>query len=154
MSSPKTEPADPRISAVVVVRPPDQREEGAPLPQKSKAVTSTLQGLGISVDQADQMAGPPDESVPSEAVVLDRVKIFFTRNGFEVHAPLRMTFSIGGALSKFAMFGDEIVVDHETFPASVTVQGGGTELSLQTLPDDIRNVVASIHFPPSMDFPV
>jgi len=80
-----------------------------------------------------------------------QLKAHLTKAGFEVHAPFNTTFSIGGKQSLFEeYFGQKVVVD-EGLISTVTVEGGGKELSLDTMPDDMRAFVHSVTFvsPPS-----
>jgi hypothetical protein len=81
-----------------------------------------------------------------------KVKAHFTQAGFEVHAPLRRSFSIGARRSKFEdYFGTRLVVEEEDLFGAVTTEDGKPELSLDPLPDDLRPLVQSVTFPPSPD---
>lgn len=140
-------PEERTVSAVVVIRPAEQRTAGGPQPEAGQAAASALQSLGFNVTQGEE---PVAETPPTDDEVLffDRVKAFFTRSGFEVHAPIGMTFSIGGHLSHFEdMFGQRVIVDDDALFSPVEVEGGGRELSLERLPEGIRAVVESITFP-------
>ncbi|HEX2047090.1 MAG TPA: hypothetical protein VHF27_04950 [Acidimicrobiales bacterium] len=81
-----------------------------------------------------------------------QVKSFLTKAGFEVHAPFQTSFSIGAAKSLFEeFFGRKLVVE-EGLISSVTVDGGGRELPVDALPDEVRPLVRSIAFVPPPDF--
>ncbi len=96
-----------------------------------------------------QAAGAPDLH-DNQATA--QTKTFLTKAGFEVHAPFQTSFSIGAAKSLFEeFFGRKLVVD-EGLISSVTVDGGGLELPVDALPDDIRPLVKSISFVPPPDF--
>lgn len=79
------------------------------------------------------------------------IKTHLTKAGFEVHAPFHSSFSIGGKQSLFeSYFGQKLTVD-EGLISEVSVEGGGRDLSVEALPDDVRPLVRSISFvsPPS-----
>lgn len=81
-----------------------------------------------------------------------KAKSHFTNAGLEVHAPFTTSFSVGGAASRFEdVFGTKLVVD-DSLLGSITVEGGGFELPLDTLPDEIRALVQSVAFLPPPDF--
>jgi hypothetical protein len=81
-----------------------------------------------------------------------QTKAFLTKAGFEVHAPFQTSFSIGAAKSLFEeFFGRKLVVE-EGLITSVTVDGGGLELPVDALPDEVRPLVRSISFIPPPDF--
>ncbi|MGH9155590.1 MAG: hypothetical protein ACRD1K_07125 [Acidimicrobiales bacterium] len=78
-----------------------------------------------------------------------KAKGHFTAAGFEVHAPLGTSFSIGGKRSLFErVFGQSVCVDEETVGAVVTVEGGGLELPTAGLPDEVRSQVKGVSFMP------
>ncbi len=81
-----------------------------------------------------------------------QTKSFLTKAGFEVHAPFQTSFSIGAAKSLFEEFFGRKLVIEEGLIASVTVDGGGLELPVDALPDEIRPLVRSISFVPPPDF--
>ncbi len=81
-----------------------------------------------------------------------QTKTFLTKAGFEVHAPFQTSFSIGAAKSLFEeFFGCKLLVE-EGLITSVTVDGGGVELPVDALPDEVRPLVRSISFIPPPDF--
>ncbi len=109
--------------------------------------------LSAVVQMADagarQAAGAP-ELHDNQATA--QAKAFLTKAGFEVHAPFQTSFSIGAAKSLFEeYFGRKLVLE-EGLITSVTVDGGGLELPVDALPDDIRPLVKSISFVPPPDF--
>ncbi len=95
-------------------------------------------------------------SVPANDMAsIAPVKGHFTSAGFEVHAPLGASFGIGGPKSLFEKtFNRLLVVNDQDLVTSVTVEGGGFDLPLDPLPDDLRAVVESIRFipPPALAF--
>ena len=140
------EPEERALSAVVTLRPPDHREASAAAGPEGEEPDEELRSRGFAVDADHAAAGPA--AVPEEIRVVDRVKAFFTRAGFEVHAPLGSTFSIGAKRQLFEeFFGRGLDVDPDAFPSAVTVEGGGADLPLDPLPDEVRAVVQSISFP-------
>lgn len=85
--------------------------------------------------------------------VVARVKGHLASAGFEVLAPFATSFSVGAKTSLFAqVFGATVVVDEDQLPAQVHIEGGGHELPLDPLPDDVRAAVESISFIPPPDF--
>ncbi|MEO7836627.1 MAG: hypothetical protein ABIS21_03170 [Acidimicrobiales bacterium] len=88
----------------------------------------------------------------SHAGNIAKAKSHFTSAGLEVHAPFSTSFSVGGAPSRFeSVFGEKIEVD-DTLLGSVTTEGGGLELRLDSLPEEIRDLVESVAFLPPPDF--
>ena len=83
------------------------------------------------------------------------VKGHFTSAGFEVHAPLGASFGIAGPKSQFEKtFGVDLAVSDEDLITTVTTTSGDLELPLDSLPENIRTIVASIRFiePPPLVF--
>ena len=117
-----------------------------------------------SLDRADptvsavvQIASPEEReaaNVPTmhDNQALAQVKGSLTKAGFEVHAPFATSFSIGGRQSLFEKYFGQSVVVSEGLMSSVTLEGGGTELAVDALPDDIRPLVKSISFMPPPNF--
>ncbi len=95
-------------------------------------------------------------SVPANDMAsISPVKGHFTTAGFEVHAPLGSSFGIAGPKSLFEKtFGQPIVVNDQELVTSVTVEGGGYELPLDPLPEEVRSVIESVRFvePPPLPF--
>ncbi len=149
--------SDPWVSAVVQLRAGLGEASGQTA--DPQAVMAQAVGMleGVSVDAAptpDQGQGPSEVGVPLHENPIARAKSYFTSAGFEVHAPLRSSFSIAGRRSLFeSFFGDRVVVDEEVLGGSVTTGAGGSELALDRLPEEIRTLVEKISFPPSPQLP-
>lgn len=121
---------DPNVSAVVHLQAPE-RPETEPVPA----------------------SGPQAGALTQQDIA--KAKSHFTSAGFEVHAPLGLSFSIGGKRSLFErVFGQALSVDEETVGASVRTEGGGLDLPIEGLPDDIRARVRAVTFvePPPLIF--
>jgi hypothetical protein len=122
MTANKLDQTDPAVSAVVELRPRDELEESESDPEAYQRATS-------------------------------KIKAHFTSAGFEVHAPFTTSFSIGGKVSLFeSYFGTRVVFESEGLGTSITVEGGETELSLDSIPEDVSGIVKSVHFMPPPDF--
>ena len=83
------------------------------------------------------------------------VKGHFTSAGFEVHAPMGSAFGIAGPKSLFEKtFGVTLVVNEGDMITTVTVEGGGYDLPVDPLPDDMRSIIESLRFiePPPLVF--
>lgn len=81
-----------------------------------------------------------------------QVKGWFTKAGYEVHAPFQTSFSIGAKQSLFEeTFGTTLVLE-EGLTSSVTVEGGGRDLDVDRLPEEIRQLIKTISFIPPPDF--
>ncbi len=95
-------------------------------------------------------------SVPANDMAsISPVKAHFTTAGFEVHAPLGSSFGIAGPKSLFEKtFGQTLVVNDQELVTSVTVEGGGYDLPLDPLPENVQGVVESVRFiePPPLPF--
>jgi hypothetical protein len=80
-------------------------------------------------------------------------KSHFTKAHFEVHAPFQTSYSIGAKRSHFEeYFGQKLIVE-EGLLTSVTLEDGSRELTLDTVPDEVRPLIRSIFFTPPPDFP-
>ena len=140
------------LSAVVQLKPANERapedavEEAGPAPQ-------------VQVPEGIHIAPAPGEAtrevkVPVAVAQVARIKQFFANSGFEVHAPVGSTFSIGGKQSLFERFFEvTLEVDEDQLGAPVSVQGGGRSLNLSTLPQEFRDIVAEISFIPAVQVP-
>ena len=83
-----------------------------------------------------------------------RIKAHFGAGGFEVHAPLFASFSIGARQSLFEeVFGVLLVVDQENLATTVTTSEGSLDLPVAQLPEEVRREVVSVAFMPPFDFP-
>lgn len=95
-------------------------------------------------------------SVPaSDMASIAPVKAHFTSAGFEVHAPLGSTFGIAGPQTLFEKtFGLTLEINDQDLVTSITVEGGGVDLPLDSLPESLRVVVEAIRFiaPPPLLF--
>lgn len=117
----------------------------ATLDQADPTVSAIVE---IASDDEREAAGMPGMHANQAT---SQLKASLTKAGFEVHAPFQTTFSIGAKKSLFEeYFGLELAID-EGLLGIVTVTGGGQELSLDAVPDDVRVFVRRIAFvsPPS-----
>jgi hypothetical protein len=81
-----------------------------------------------------------------------QVKGWFTKAGFEVHAPFISSFSIGAKQSLFEeTFATRLILD-EGLTSSVTLEDGGRDLDVNRLPEEIRVLIKSISFVPPPDW--
>lgn len=145
--------SDPYVSAVVTVR----RDEGA---ASDEPTVADPQGVGAQGAAVLEGSGggptaphgghhaPHDIAVPASGSSVARAKGYFTRAGFEVHAPFGSIFSIGATQAHFErFFGQRLVVDEDRLGGPVTVEGAGQELSLTSLPEEIAETIESIALP-------
>ena len=110
----------------------------------------TLSAVVQMADASEREAAGATELHDNQA--LAEIKTYLTKTGFEVHAPFQTSFSIGAAKSFFEeYFGRKLTVE-EGLISSVTVDGGGLELPVDALPDNVRPLVRSIAFVPPPDF--
>jgi hypothetical protein len=117
---------DPTLSAVVTVLPAGERTTEAPV--GALDLTEDLRAVGLA-------------------------KARLTSAGFEVHAPMALSFSIGGKQSVFeSVFGTKVVVDDSDLVRRVTTEDGGTDLPLDNLGDELRGLIKSVTFTPAPDF--
>ncbi len=87
---------------------------------------------------------------PRDLATIAKTKSYFTNAGFEVHAPLGMSFSIAAKRSHFEeYFGQKLAIDDEDLFGAVTTEGGEAVLPLDPLPEDIRPMVRAVTFPPA-----
>ncbi len=137
------------LSAVVELRPPEEREVAEQPAEEETAVPAQPQvPEGVHIAPAPGEA-PREVKVPVAAAQMARAKQYFTSSGFEVHAPVGSTFSIGARQSAFErFFGVTLHVDADQLGSPVEVEGGGRELSLEPLSEEVRGVVRQISFPP------
>lgn len=81
-----------------------------------------------------------------------QLKANITKAGFEVHAPFQTSFSIGAKKSLFEeFFGQKLEIDEGLLGIVTIAEDGSQELSLDTVPDDVKPYVRSVKFvsPPS-----
>ncbi len=117
---------DPRLSAVVELLPADRRTTETP--DSSIDLSEDLRAIGLA-------------------------KARFTAGGFEVHAPMGLSFSIGANRSLFEeFFSTEVVVDDSELVRKVTNAEGGLDLPLGAVSEELRGLVASVRFvaPPDL----
>ena len=150
--------SDPYVSAVVTLRTHQGDGGGeapAPDPQVASQAAAILEGGSPSPNIASRRtAAPGDISVPEGGDLTTQIKGYFTNAAFEVHAPLRSSFSIGAPRSRFeSFFGHELVIDEGTLGSPVTTEDGTRELSTENFPAEVRNAVESILLPEPPDFP-
>jgi hypothetical protein len=116
------DPEDPTINAVVTILPKEERRTESP--EGGVPLSEDLRVVGL-------------------------VKSRLTSAGFEVHAPFTGQFSIGAKKSQFeAYFGTKVNVDDSQLIRTITTEGGGYDLPLDGLPDELKGLVKSISFPP------
>lgn len=100
-------------------------------------------------NQEREAAGAP---VLHDNQATAQVKGWFTKAGFEVHAPFISSFSIGGKQTLFEeTFGAKLLIA-EGLTSSVTLEGGDRDLDVTRLPDEIRLLIKTISFIPPPDF--
>lgn len=118
---------DPTLSAVVTI-----------LPSADRTTVAPVGGIDLGEDL--------------RAVGLAKQR--FTTSGFEVHAPMGSSFSIGGRLSLFeSFFAVKVVVDDSQLMRRVTIDGGGDlELPLAALTEELQGLVRSVQFAAPPDF--
>lgn len=145
--------SDPYISAVVSLRrggTPDSDEATVENPGGVAGEgAAILEGASASeFALADRTVSPTDVAVPTQGGAIARAKAYFTKAGFEVHAPLGATFSIGNRKSRFeTFFGQPLVIDENRLGGPVTTEAGARDLPLEPLPEEIREMVETITLP-------
>lgn len=122
---------DPTLSAQVVLRP----ASGA-APPGEQLTAATLEGY---------------EPAPQAVAT---VRVFFERAGFETGEVAGISFAITARRSRFEdVFGDQLALSPAGRAGTdVTVAGGGRELSLEALPDDVAAAVQAVTFTPPPAF--
>ncbi|MGH9178092.1 MAG: hypothetical protein ACRD0N_06015 [Acidimicrobiales bacterium] len=142
------------LSAVVQLKPVEERapeggdeaEEGGP-------------PMHVDVPEGIHIAPAPGEEtrevkVPVAVAQVARAKQFFTSEGFEVHAPVGSTFSIGGKQSLFERFFDvALTVDENQLGNPVSLEDGSRTLVLDGLPEELQHLIADITFAPAVQIP-
>ena len=149
---------DPMVSAVVEVRddaPNDGQTVDDPIDVVSEAA-AVIGGVDLGLDIAPDPSGGSagGDPAPKQGNAMAKVKRYFEKARFDIHAPIGMTFSIAARRSFFEQFfGASLVVDEERFFAPVTTADGGDQLPTAALPDEIRDLVRSISLPPPPELP-
>lgn len=139
------------LSAVVQLRPVEERAPGdEPVAPPPPDIT-----IPEGVHIAPAPGAPTREvKVPVAVAQVARTKQFFANSGFEVHAPVGSTFSIGGKQSVFERFFDvELSVDETQLGSPVSTASGERHLDLDTLPEEFHLILESITFPPAVEIP-
>lgn len=150
--------SDPFVSALVQVRPDaPEGTSGPPSPDPQGVVSeaaAVLDGVNMGTEELGGAGDPDAVGVPDQGSAVAKAKGYFTKAGFEVHAPVGDTFSIGAPQSHFEeFFGQRLSVDQERLFGSVTTGDGEDHLPLESLPEEVRAMVESISFPPPPDLP-
>ncbi len=148
--------ADPYLSADVKLHSGRSRRVDEATVENPEGVgaegAAILEGAATGEPLPSSATGPGDVSVPTSGSDLARAKAYFTKAGFEVHAPLGTSFSIGNRKSRFeTFFGQALVLDDDVLGSPVTLEGGGRDLPVEPLPDEIREMVESITLPEPPD---
>lgn len=148
---------DPYVSAVVHLATVADEGDEPPVddPEGVAAQGAAVLAGGPTAPVSRQSEASPREiPVPDSPSAAARVRGYFTSAGFEVHAPLGTTLSIGAHQSRFeSFFGTRLVVDEEQLGAPVTTESGGRELPLEDLPEEVRRVVEKIALPLPPELP-
>jgi hypothetical protein len=149
--------SDPYLSAVVSLRRDSQPEPGEATVENPGGVggeaAAILEGSSPTEESSSSRAvSPADVAVPAHGGAIARTKAYFTKAGFEVHAPLGALFSIGNRKSRFeTFFGRALVIDEERLGGPVTTEDGGRQLPLEPLPEEIRDLIEEITLPDPPD---
>ncbi|MDQ3679243.1 MAG: hypothetical protein M3378_01615 [Actinomycetota bacterium] len=152
------ETRDPLVSAVVAVRE-DAQSDGPAVDDPVDVVAeaaAVLEGVNLGLDETSVPGGGESSggAAAGQANAIGRAKGYFEKAGFEVHAPIGMTFSIAASKSFFEeFFGQGLVVDEERFFAPVTTTDGGDQLPMNGLPEEIRGLVQAVFLPPPPELP-
>ena len=140
------------LSAVVQLKPVGERAPGS-------AEEDTGPPPRVDIPEGVNIAPAPGEAprevkVPVAVAQVARCKQWFANSGFEVHAPVGSTFSIGGKQSQFERFFETtLTVDEEQLGNPVSLESGGRVLGLGVLPDEMKGIVAEISFTPAVQVP-
>lgn len=159
------------LSAVVQLKPVEERAPGeerfAPetpqfdIPESihGKAPVKAPEDTAEKAPEGVHIAPAPgattrEVKVPVSVAQVARTKQFFANSGFEVHAPVGSTFSIGGKQSTFQRFFDvELMLDETQLGSPVSTKAGETSLDLGILPEEFQQIVQSVTFPPAVEIP-
>lgn len=150
---------DPYLSAVVYLRRDSQTDPDEATVENPGGVggeaAAILEGSSPTDEStSSRVVSPADVAVPVHGGAIARTKAYFTKAGFEVHAPVGDSFSIGAPQSHFEdFFGQRLTVDQERLFGSVTTVDGEDHLPLEALPEEVRAMVESISFPPPPELP-
>ncbi len=151
--------SDPYLSAVVSLRRdrqsgPDEATVDNPGGVGGEAAAILEDSSPFESSSDSRVVSPADVAVPVHGGAIARTKAYFTKAGFEVHAPLGALFSIGNRKSRFeTFFGQRLVIDEEHLGGPVTTEDGGHQLPLEPLPEEIQALVEDITLPVPPDLP-
>lgn len=141
------------LSAVVQLKPVEERAPQTDEPEETGPPPQVAVPEGIHIAPAPGEA-TREVKVPVAVAQVARTKQFFANSGFEVHAPVGSTFSIGAKQSVFERFFEVgLTVDEEQLGNPVSLDDGGRVLRLDTLPDEVRSLIAEISFAPAVKVP-
>ena len=139
------------ISAVVQLKPAAERAPEEAYESGPAVKVAVPEGVNISTPKDEQ---PKDMKVPVAVAQVARIKQFFANAGFEVHAPVGGSFSIGGKKSHFERFFEtDLEVDEDQLGCPVSLSTGGRQLTVETLPEEFRALVQEISFVPAVQVP-
>lgn len=158
--------ADRWLSAVVKLKPVEERAPGeeriapeAPQFDIPESIHGNAPEAPGKAPEGVHIAPAPGEAtrevkVPVSVAQVARTKQFFANSGFEVHAPVGSSFSIGGKQSTFERFFEvELTLDETQLGSPVSTAAGERSLRLATLPEEFRAIVESVTFPPAVEIP-
>jgi hypothetical protein len=124
---------DPALSALVVLR----------------------SGGGREVSGQDRITAETVAGFQPDAAALAEARRYFQAAGFDLDAPVGISFSISGPRTLFEQtFGERLAVEPEAgVVRSARTAGGGLELPLRRLPDGVARAVQAVTFtpPPELD---
>lgn len=151
MAETDEEKVDRWLSAVVRLKPAAERAgDEQPVVQSAPNI-DVPEGVNIAPAPGE---APREVKVPVAVAQVARTKQFFTSSGFEVHAPVGDTFSIGGKQSVFErFFGVELKVDEDQLGSPVSTASGERHVPVDNLPDEFKALVDSVSFPPAVKIP-
>ena len=139
------------ISAVVQLKPASERAPEDAYEKGSAPKLDIPEGVNVATARDEQ---PKEMRVPVAVAQVARTKQVLANSGFEVHAPVGGSFSIGGKKSHFERFFETTLeIDEDQLGCPVSVEGGGRQLSLDTLPEEFRALIQDISFVQAVQIP-
>jgi hypothetical protein len=139
------------ISAVVQLKPAAERAPEEAYESGPAVKVAVPEGVNITTAKDEQ---PKEMKVPVAVAQVARTKQFFANAGFEVHAPVGGSFSIGAKKSHFERFFEtSLEVDEDQLGCPVSVAGGGRQLTVEALPEEFVVLVQEIAFIPAVQVP-
>lgn len=147
---------DPYLSADVKLRSNRSPRAGEATVENPEGVgaeaAAILEDAATGEPLGSRASSPSDVAVPTTGGDLARTKAYFTKAGFEVHAPIGLAFAIGNRKSRFeTFFGQSLVLNDDLLGEPVTLESGGRDLPLDPLPEEIQEMVESITLPEPPD---